>query len=301
MDPLTRMPELPEVEIVRRGLAPAMTGTRVQAVEQRRADLRFPFPPDFVARLTGAEIVAVERRAKYLLIGTSRAETLIIHLGMSGRLSVSPTKGQAAVTFGEYVYDTGAIPAHDHVVFTLSTAAQVTYNDPRRFGFMLLWPTATLESHPLLASLGPEPLGVALDASYLAQKAQGKRCDLKSLLLDQKIIAGLGNIYVCEALHHAGLSPHRLAGCLARANGQPTERAQRLVPQIRAVLEAAIRAGGSSLRDYRHTDGSEGGFQNEFAVYGRAGEACRKPGCGGAVVRIVQAQRATFYCPTCQR
>jgi formamidopyrimidine-DNA glycosylase len=295
------MPELPEVEIVRRGLEPVMAGAVLTSVEQRRPDLRFPFPERFAARLTGTKITAVRRRAKYLLIDTSGGETLIVHLGMSGRLSVQAATSTDTVTLGAYIYDTGAAAAHDHVVFTLSTGARIVYNDPRRFGFMLLCPTTDLAAHPLFIAIGPEPWDQAFDATYLARRAHAKRCDVKSFLLDQKTVAGLGNIYVSEALHRAGLSPLRKAECLARKDGSPSERAHRLVPHIQAVLEAAIRAGGSSLRDYRHTDGSQGGFQNEFAVYGRAGERCRRTGCDGDVVRLVQAQRATFYCKTCQR
>lgn len=294
------MPELPEVEIVRRGLEPVLTGAMIARVEQRRPDLRFPFPQDFVSRLEGRKIVAVSRRAKYLLVTLSDATVLIVHLGMSGRLSVA-LPGAAPRTFGDYVYGTAASDKHDHVVITLSTGASVVYNDPRRFGFMLLTTERERDAHPLFADLGPEPLGNALDAAYLAGKAYGKRTDLKAFLLDQRNIAGLGNIYVSEALHGAEISPRRTAGSLARAGGAPTARAQRLVPEIRAVLNRAILAGGSSLRDYRHTDGASGGFQNEFSVYGRTGEPCRRLGCGGLIQRLVQSQRATYYCASCQR
>ena len=293
------MPELPEVEIVRRGLEPVMAGARFARVEQRRPDLRFPFPEEFAARLEGRTILAVARRAKYLVVTLSDANVLVMHLGMSGRFSVE--HGQKKLTFGDYVYDTGADAKHDHVVFTLSTGTRIVYNDPRRFGFMVLTTASHWPSHPLCASLGVEPLGNELDPAYLAAQAHGKRVDLKAFLLDQRIVAGLGNIYVSEALHRAGLSPRRSAATLARSNGAPTERAVRLVPEIRAVLTAAIEAGGSSLRDYRHTDGSEGGFQNAFCVYGRDGESCLKPGCGGIVERTVQANRATFACRSCQR
>ena len=293
------MPELPEVEIVRRGLEPVLTGTRIERVEQRRADLRFPFPDGFVQRLEGRTIAAVSRRAKYLLITLSDETVLIVHLGMSGRLSVA--NGADLHTFGDTIYDTGSSAKHDHVILTLGSGTRVIYNDPRRFGFMLLTTTRERDTHPLFAGLGVEPLGNGLDAAYLAGKAHGRRADLKAFLLDQRNIAGLGNIYVSEALHRAEISPRRLAGSLARADGSPTARAERLVPQIRAVLTAAIEAGGSSLRDYRHTDGSSGGFQKEFAVYGRANEACSRPGCGGIIQRLVQSQRATFYCASCQR
>ena len=295
------MPELPEVEIVRRGLEPVLTGQRITALDQRRPDLRFPFPENFADRITGQRITAVNRRAKYLLIALDGGNTLVIHLGMSGRLSVTHPNSAAPLTFGGYAYDPGCLPAHDHAVLTLSSAAVLTYNDPRRFGFMLLIPSSELECHPLFANLGAEPLGNTFDAAYLAQKAHGKRTDLKAFLLDQRIIAGLGNIYVSEALHLAALSPRRAASSLAKANGQPTQRAHALVPEIRNVLQAAINAGGSSLKDYRHTDGSKGSFQTAFSVYGRHGEPCLRPGCSGLIQRTLQNQRATFSCPTCQR
>lgn len=293
------MPELPEVEIVRRGLEPVMTGQRLIAVDQRRPDLRFPFPGRFADRLEGRTVTAVGRRAKYLVITMSDATVLIMHLGMSGRFTIE--HGTKTTTFGDYVYDTGADAKHDHAVFTLGSGARIVYNDPRRFGFMLLSTENEWREHPLFAGLGVEPLGNELSAAYLARKAMGKRTDLKAFLLDQRVVAGLGNIYVSEALHGAGLSPRRLAGTLARANGAPAVRTGRLVPVIQRVLLSAIHAGGSSLKDYRQTDGSAGGFQNEFAVYGRDGEPCRKPGCGGTIHRTVQAQRATYACSVCQR
>ena len=295
------MPELPEVEIVCRGLEPVMAGQRVVRVEQRRADLRFPFPQGFVQRLEGRTIVAVARRAKYLIVTLSDDTILIMHLGMSGRFSIDPGPGQGLQTFGDYVYNTGAHEKHDHVVFALQSGARIVYNDPRRFGFMLLSSLNEWTAHPLFASLGVEPLGNQLSAAYLAKKEHGKRVDLKAFLLDQRIVAGLGNIYVSEALHRAGLSPYRQAGTLARSDGEPAERANRLVPEIRNVLHAAIGAGGSSLKDYRHTDGSSGGFQNEFAVYGRDGEPCKRTGCSGTIEKTVQSQRATYACNVCQR
>lgn len=296
------MPELPEVEIVKRGLSPVLTGKRIASADVRRPDLRYPFPADFARRIEGRTVVDVSRRAKYLLLSLSGRETLIVHLGMSGRLSVVPASAAGtALTFGEYVYDTGALPQHDHVVLTLSDGARVVYNDPRRFGFMLLSKTELLWDHPVFERLGVEPLSGDLTAQYLAACAVGRRADLKSFLLDQRIIAGLGNIYVSEALFRAGLSPRRAASALARSGGQPNERAERLVPQIKAVLEAAIAAGGASLKDYRHTDGTAGQFQNAFSVYDREGRECPRPGCGGVVRRIVQAQRSTFYCDRCQR
>lgn len=293
------MPELPEVEIVRRGLEPVMVGARFAKVDQRRPDLRFPFPPDFVTRLSGREIVAVSRRAKYLVVETSDDQILVMHLGMSGRFSIS--HGEATKTFGDYVYNTGAAATHDHVVFKMSNGVEITYNDPRRFGFMLLTTPADLPSHALFKDLGVEPLGNAFDAHYLANKAHGRRIDLKAFLLDQRVLAGLGNIYVSEALHAAELSPNRIASTLATKAGAPNKHTHALVPKIRQVLRAAIDAGGSTLRDYRHTDGTAGGFQNEFAVYGRGGQACQRPGCSGHIARTVQSQRATYACDACQR
>ena len=304
------MPELPEVEIVRRGLEPVMVGARFERVEQRRADLRFPFPDGFARRLEGRVITSVARRAKYLVVTLEDETVLFMHLGMSGRVSVEHAASQHMQTFGDYVYGTGApssrneggdLAKHDHVVFWLSNGAKIVYNDPRRFGFMLLSTSSGLSAHPLFASLGVEPLGNGLDAVYLAAKAMGKRVDLKAFLLDQRIIAGLGNIYVSEALHRAQLSPHRLAGTLARADGSPAKRAERLIPTIRAVLNAAIGAGGSSLKDYRHTDGTSGGFQHAFSVYGRGGEPCQRTGCGGTIQKTVQAGRATYACGACQK
>lgn len=294
------MPELPEVEIVRRGLEPVMAGQRLVRVEQRRPDLRFPFPDGFAQRLEGRIITLVARRAKYLVLTLSDETILIMHLGMSGRFTIDPGTGRGLQTFGNYVYKTGGQEKHDHVVFTLKSGARVVYNDPRRFGFMLLSSLSEWQSHPLFASLGVEPLGNELSASYLAQKAHGKQVSLKAFLLDQRIVAGLGNIYVSEALHRAGLSPHSQASTLSRKDGTPAGRANRLVPEIRNVLTAAIGAGGSSLKDYRHTDGSSGGFQNEFAVYGRTGQPCRRPGCAGTIERTVQSQRATYACAVCQ-
>ena len=305
------MPELPEVEIVRRGLEQVLTGATIRSAETRRADLRFPFPDRFAARLTGQRITSVGRRAKYLLLALSGGEVLVIHLGMTGRLTVLKpgrviaqrcfASTEPAVSFGEYVYPTGADPKHDHVLLTLEGGTTLTYNDPRRFGFMLLIPATSLSAHPLFAHLGAEPLGNAFDAAHLASKAMGKKTDLKAFLMDQRVIAGLGNIYVSEALHRAGLSPRRAASTIAGARASNRDRSRRLAASIREVLTAAIEAGGSTLRDYRQADGSAGGFQNEFAVYGRDGEPCKTPGCGGTVERLVQGQRATFYCPKCQR
>lgn len=293
------MPELPEVETVKRGLEPVMAGRKLVHAEQRRPDLRFPLPERFAERLRGRRIERLGRRAKYLLAELDGGETLIVHLGMSGRMSIGA--GAQQTTIGQYSYDTGADPAHDHVVLHMEDGATVTYNDPRRFGMMDLVPTAELEQHRLMRGLGPEPLGNGFDAAYLAGQAHGRRCDLKAFLLDQRVVAGLGNIYVAEALFRAGLRPSRTASCLALRSGRPSGRAELLVPAIRDVLMEAIEAGGSTLRDHRQADGALGYFQHRFRVYGRDGEACVTPGCTGVVRRSVQAGRSTFHCARCQR
>jgi formamidopyrimidine-DNA glycosylase len=293
------MPELPEVETVRRGLEPAMAGTRIKKVEQRRKDLRFPFPKDFAARLTGRTITGLSRRAKYLLMDLDDGEVLVCHLGMSGSFRVENDK--ASRTPGDFHYERSTAAAHDHVVFGLSNGVTVTYNDPRRFGFMDLIPRKDLAAHPFFRNLGLEPLGNELDGSHLAALFKGKKAPLKAALLDQRLVAGLGNIYVCESLHRSGLSPKRAAGTLAKKSGAPTTGATRLAADIRLVLEDAVRAGGSSLRDHRQTDGSLGYFQHNFRVYDREGETCPTKGCGGTIKRIVQSGRSTFYCPKCQK
>jgi formamidopyrimidine-DNA glycosylase len=293
------MPELPEVETVRRGLEPVMEGARFLAVEARRKDLRRPFPKDFVARLEGQAVTGLGRRAKYLLADLSSGEVLLMHLGMSGSFRVAKEDGE--VTPGDFHHPRAVERAHDHVVFHMSSGARVTFNDPRRFGLMLLVPRAELAEHPLMKEVGPEPLGNEFDAALLARACRGKKADLKATLMDQKIVAGLGNIYVCEALHRARLSPKRIAATIATKAGAPTERAENLVDAIRAVLADAIKAGGSSLRDHRRTDGELGYFQHHFRVYDREGEPCVTPGCKGKVRRIVQSGRSTFYCPSCQK
>ena len=280
------MPELPEVETVRRGLEPVMTGRVIVAADVRRPGLRWPFPERMAERLTGATVTGLGRRSKYLLIGLDRGETLIVHLGMSGRMLVS------GEILGDFHHAHPAPLAHDHVVLDLEGGARVTMNDARRFGAMDLWPSAGIEGHRLLAGLGPEPLGNAFDAAYLASRFAGRRMPVKAALLDQRIVAGLGNIYVCEALWRAGIGPARLAGTL----GEPELAA--LTVAIRAVLADAIAAGGSSLRDYRQADGELGYFQHSFAVYGREGAPC--PRCGGEIARIVQSGRSSFFCPACQ-
>lgn len=290
------MPELPEVEIVRRGLEPALAGRVFARVDQHRPDLRFPLPDNFAGRLRGRQVERLERRGKYLLAHLSGGHVLLMHLGMTGCFTVHAPESEAVKDNGR-----GAPALHDHIVFHMRGGGTITYNDPRRFGFMMLIPEKNLSDHPLLHHLGIEPLGAALTPAYLAQQARGKKMPLKPLLADQRILAGLGNIYACEALYRARLSPLRAAATIASKTGKPNARAEALVPAIRAVLEDAIAAGGSSLRDYRHADGELGSFQHDFCVYGREGEPCRRQGCGGRVRRIVQSGRSTFYCPTCQR
>jgi len=286
------MPELPEVETVRRGLAPVLVGARLARVEARRPDLRFPLPDGFVQRLTGARIERLDRRAKYLLATLDRDETLVMHLGMSGRFEI--TGVDAAARPGNFALAQPPDPKHAHIVFETEAGARVTFYDPRRFGYMDLIETAALASHPWFAALGPEPLGCDFDAAYLAAAFAGRRAPVKAALLDQRLIAGLGNIYVCEALHRAGLAPERAAGSITR------RKVEALVKAIRAVLAEAIEAGGSTLRDYASADGELGYFQHSFAVYGREGEACLKPGCKGHVERIVQSGRSSFACDRCQ-
>ncbi|WP_436643615.1 bifunctional DNA-formamidopyrimidine glycosylase/DNA-(apurinic or apyrimidinic site) lyase [Microbaculum sp. FT89] len=295
------MPELPEVETVRRGLEPAMSAARIDDIEVRRPDLRFPFPVSFDARLRGRTVVGLGRRAKYLLADLDDGEVLVMHLGMSGSFRIEADGDEA--TPGTFHHARSKAAAHDHVVFHMSSGARITYNDPRRFGFMSLIPRAELAEHALFRKLGVEPVGNTLDAAYLETAFRGKVTPLKAALLDQRIIAGLGNIYVCEALHRSGLSPTRAAGVLssARPRKKPGPRAERLVAAIRDVIAEAIAAGGSSLRDYVHTDGSLGYFQHTFRVYDREGEPCVTPACAGSVRRIVQSGRSTFYCPRCQR
>jgi len=293
------MPELPEVETVRRGLEPVMEGARFDKVDLNRPDLRQPLPKDFVKRVQGKTVTGLGRRAKYLLADLSSGDVLMMHLGMSGSFRVAVNADER--TPGEFYHERSRQRAHDHVVFEMSSGARVTFNDPRRFGLMLLVPRGELAEHPLMKALGPEPLGNEFDAALLARACAGKKTSLKATLSDQKVVAGLGNIYVCEALHRARLSPRRSAATLATRSGQPTPRAEVLVTAIRDVLREAIKAGGSSLRDHRRTDGELGDFQHNFRVYDRAGKACPTPGCSGVIRRIVQGGRSTFFCPRCQR
>lgn len=283
------MPELPEVETVRRGLLPVMEGRTILQARVNRDGLRWPFPPRMAERLTGARVQGLRRRSKYILADLSTGETLLIHLGMSGRMLVS------GITLGAFHHDHPAPQKHDHVVLEMEGGSRVTFNDARRFGAMDLVETASTETHPLLAALGPEPLGNAFDEAYLAAALKGRRSPIKTVLLDQHLVAGLGNIYVCEVLFRARLHPATLAGDLA--GGQ----AAGLVPLIREVLAEAIEAGGSSLRDHRQANGELGYFQHSFRVYDREGQPCTAPGCTGIIARIVQAGRSSFYCPHCQR
>lgn len=282
------MPELPEVETVRRGLTPAMQGAVIAQADVNRPDLRWPFPPDMAERLTEQTVLGLRRRSKYILADLSSGETLLIHLGMSGRMLVSGDP------LGQFVHDHPPAEKHDHVVFHMANGARITFNDPRRFGAMDLMETATADEHKLLSLLGPEPLGNDFHENHLIQAFDGKNSPVKSALLDQRIVAGLGNIYVCEALFRAKIDPVRKAGKIAKA------RVAALVPIIRTVLSEAIEAGGSSLRDFRQADGELGYFQHSFDVYGREGEPCRTPGCEAQVARIVQSGRSSFYCKTCQ-
>ncbi|MGH6719496.1 MAG: bifunctional DNA-formamidopyrimidine glycosylase/DNA-(apurinic or apyrimidinic site) lyase [Alphaproteobacteria bacterium] len=281
------MPELPEVETVRRGLARVLEGRRLVRVEQRRPDLRIPFPPRFAERLTGRRVLGLRRRAKYLLFDLDGGLVLLAHLGMSGRLVVT----NGVVPNGR----SGAPSPHDHVVFETDDGRRVVYNDARRFGLMTLVAAAALDRHPLLAALAPDPLDPRFDGPFLAGRLGGKRTPIKAALLDQKVVGGVGNIYACEALWRARLSPRRLALTVTGA------RADRLARALGQVLAVAISAGGSSLRDYVQADGELGYFQHRWAVYGREGRRCPGCRCGGAVKRIVQANRSTFYCPSRQR
>jgi formamidopyrimidine-DNA glycosylase len=283
------MPELPEVETVKEGIAPAMTGKVITRAEVNRPDLRWPFPPDMAARLTGKRVLGLRRRSKYILVDLDSAETLLIHLGMSGRMLVS------GVAIGEFLHPHPAPAKHDHVVLHMEDDARITFNDARRFGAMDLMPTAAQEDHWLIRDIGPEPLGNSFNEAYLIDRLKGRNTPIKAALLDQRIVAGLGNIYVSEVLYRAGIHPARKAGRISAA------RAASLVPHIREVLTEAIAAGGSSLRDYRQSDGELGYFQHGFQVYDRENEPCLTSDCGREIRRIVQSGRSSFFCPQCQR
>lgn len=286
------MPELPEVETVRRGLEPVLAGARLSDLRQNRPDLRFPFPDRFAERLEGATVLRIERRAKYLLAPLSTGETWITHLGMTGRFTLD------GLAPGVFVRDVAATGPHEHLSLCAEGAGgrtRIGYADPRRFGFMGLMAGAAVEAHPWFAGLGPEPLGNGFSAAHLAAAFAGRRQNVKVSLLDQRIVAGLGNIYVCEALYRAGIAPERAAGEIAPA------RLERLVADIRDVLNEAIVAGGSTLKDFANVEGGQGYFQHSFDVYGREGRLCRTPGCGAPIARIVQGGRSTFFCPACQK
>ena len=288
------MPELPEVETVRRGLEPVLVGNRFAAIEQRRADLRFPLPQRFAERLEGRTVEALDRRAKYLLARLDDGEVLVMHLGMTGRFTIDHANGAA-------IKPQRRIPKHEHIVFHLADGTFIRYSDVRRFGLMDLIRAEALEDHALFKGLGVEPLSDDFTPEWFGSRLAGKATPIKAALIDQRLIAGLGNIYACEALYAARISPLRLAGTLATKTGKPTKKTGALVEAVRGVLARAIRAGGSSLRDYRHADGKLGRFQHRFKVYGREGKLCRTKDCRGLVRRIVQGGRSTFYCPICQR
>ena len=300
------MPELPEVETVRRGLAPVMEGATIARLDLRRPDLRFPFPHDFAQQVEGCRIAFLSRRAKYLLAELDNGLAIIMHLGMSGSFQIADAVETAAdgTQIARFHHPRSTDPNHDHVVFHLrkdGQEMQVVYNDPRRFGFMVLAHREALSDHKLIAGLGIEPTGNALDGAMIAQLFAGKAAPLKAALLDQKLIAGLGNIYVCEALWQARLSPRRRAGSIVRMDGTASPRCTALADAIRDVIARAIEAGGSSLRDHRQTDGTLGYFQHGFNVYDREGGRCPRSECGAAIKRIVQSGRSSFYCPQCQR
>ena len=283
------MPELPEVETVRCGLEPVLAGAALTRVEMRRPDLRFPLPQGFVGRLEGATIQALHRRGKYILAPLNSGETLLVHLGMTGRFDIAGERRP-----GAFALASPPDPKHAHVVFHTAAGACVTYHDPRRFGFMDIFATTETDKRPPFSQMGPEPLESAFDGGHLKRALTGRRQAIKPLLLDQRLVAGLGNIYVCEALHRAGISPLRAAGTLSLA------RLSRLADIIKTVLQEAIRAGGSTLRDFATADGALGYFQHSFRVYGREGEACPQPTCSGEIARAVQGGRSTFFCPRCQ-
>jgi formamidopyrimidine-DNA glycosylase len=276
-----------------------MEGSKIIKAETRRKNLRFPFQKDFVARLEGQTVTGLGRRAKYLMADLASGDVLLMHLGMSGSFRV--IKDEDQTTSGKFHHPRGEERAHDHVVFHMSSGAAVIFNDPRRFGYMKIIARKALDQEPLLNGLGPEPLGNEFDAAMLAYSCANKKTSLKAALLDQRVVAGLGNIYVCEALYRSQLSPRRLAATLATKKGEPTDHAKRLVGAIHAVLNQAIKAGGSSLRDHRQTSGELGYFQHSFQVYDREGEKCQTAGCSGIVRRFTQNGRSTFWCPKCQK
>ncbi|QHQ36634.1 bifunctional DNA-formamidopyrimidine glycosylase/DNA-(apurinic or apyrimidinic site) lyase [Algicella marina] len=282
------MPELPEVETVRRGLKPAMEGQSIARTEVRRPDLRWRFPDRMAERLSGVRVNNLRRRSKVLILDLDSRESLLVHLGMSGRMLI---EGEMP---GGFHLPQSAPGKHDHVIFNMESGTRITFNDPRRFGAMDLWPTFALDKHRFFRKLGPEPLSNNFNGPYLVERLQGKKAPIKAALLDQRIVCGLGNIYVCEALWRSGIAPTLPAGDVTE------DRLEALIGHIRTTLEEAIEAGGSSLKDYRKADGELGYFQHSFAVYGREGEPCQRKGCAGSIDRIAQSGRSTFCCLTCQ-
>jgi formamidopyrimidine-DNA glycosylase len=287
------VPELPEVETVRRGLEPVLSGARLSSVRANRPDLRFPLPDGFVQRLTGARILRLDRRAKYILAPLDRGDTLVMHLGMTGRFEIAAPEG--TVRPGDFAREVTPDDKHAHVVFKTEDGATITYYDPRRFGFMDLIPTDRVTHHPWFATMGPEPLGEGFDARTLERAFANRKQGPKTVLLDQRTVAGLGNIYVCEALHRSGISPFKPSGDIARKRLGP------LTAAIKEVLAEAVEVGGSTLKDFAAADGALGYFQHRFRVYDREGAPCPTPRCKGVIARQVQAGRSTFYCPVCQR
>lgn len=299
------MPELPEVETVRRGLEPVMVGQRFSKVTLRRANLRFPFPLGMARKLEGKRVEALSRRAKYIIGRIEGGDLLLMHLGMSGRFTIHLPKDEDKRSPGRFHHQIPEVSPdgtgrHDHVVFDMEDGSRIVYTDHRRFGIMDLFSEDDADEHKLLKQIGVEPLGNELTGAYLNEVLRNRKSPLKTALLDQKIIAGLGNIYACEVLHRAGLSPLRLAHTISAKRG-PTDRIERLVQEVRAVLSDAIDAGGSTLRDYAHTDGELGYFQHTFRVYDQEGENCPKAGCPGRIEHLVQSGRSTFYCRRCQK
>ncbi|WP_420548791.1 bifunctional DNA-formamidopyrimidine glycosylase/DNA-(apurinic or apyrimidinic site) lyase [Curvivirga sp.] len=289
------MPELPEVETVMRGLEPHMIGRKINHVEQRRADLRFPFPENFPTRLMGAEIISLSRRAKYILVQLDSGESWMIHLGMTGRFTINAA-GDVKASSGQAGHNSWPLAEpHDHVIITLDDGGRVVYNDVRRFGYMDLFATANELDHPSLANIGPEPLSDKFNTKQLANAIQKKKSAIKSVMLDQAVVAGLGNIYICEALWRSNINPK------TPANKISTKRLSLLVDVVKEVLSDAIAAGGSSLKDYRKADGELGYFQHQWDAYGKEGEECGKEGCDGIIQRFTQSGRSTFYCPKHQK
>ena len=283
------MPELPEVETIMRGISPFLAGATIKRIKLNRADLRWPFPENFASRLKEAKVLNLKRRSKYILIDLSTGETLLIHLGMSGKILVSNSK------IGNYFYESSKLANHDHVIFELYDGTIITYNDPRRFGAMDLAKTADLSNHKFLEKLGPEPLGNNFNSDYLKTKLSKKESPIKNVLLNQSVVAGLGNIYVCEALFMSGISPKKIASRISK------NKCEELVQNIRTILISAIEAGGSSLKDFTDIQGNSGYFQFEFYVYGRENEYCKTTNCDRKIKRISQSGRSSFYCPYCQR